>query len=180
VTDSPDTSILNVAPALVQRFHYTEYSLVNFSYATGVVAVSERPTQTATKLADEDARQSLERLGDRLRRLSFEHGLTLDDLAARSAVSPSFLSQLERGICNPSFITLTSIATALGVDPSVFFSIGQVTDGRVVRAGKRRHLVIPELGVIYEMLTREAMRDFEAVLVEYEPTSVDAAPYQHK
>jgi transcriptional regulator with XRE-family HTH domain len=42
--------------------------------------------------------------------------LTQEALAEKSAFSQQFISDLERGKCNPTVVTLYELATALGVD----------------------------------------------------------------
>jgi transcriptional regulator with XRE-family HTH domain len=56
--------------------------------------------------------------GAALRRLRHERGVGLNDLAARAAVSPSYLSEVERGFKRPSTDVLARIAGAFGVAPS--------------------------------------------------------------
>jgi transcriptional regulator with XRE-family HTH domain len=53
--------------------------------------------------------------GDRIRKLRDEKGLTLSDLAQKSEISISYLSELERGTKQPSLKSLNKIATALNV-----------------------------------------------------------------
>ena len=51
----------------------------------------------------------------RLKTLRIEKQLTQEELAKRTNLSTSFISNLERGVNAPSFETLESIAEALGV-----------------------------------------------------------------
>lgn len=55
-------------------------------------------------------------LGDNVKRLRAEQGLSLDALAKSSGVSKSRLGQIERGEANPSIATLWQIAHALRVE----------------------------------------------------------------
>ncbi len=55
-------------------------------------------------------------IGSRLQALRKAQGLSLDDLAAASRISRSMLSQVERGLANPTFATLWALTQALGVD----------------------------------------------------------------
>ena len=55
-------------------------------------------------------------IGSRLQALRKSQGLSLDDLAATSKISRSMLSQVERGLANPTFATLWALTQALGVD----------------------------------------------------------------
>jgi transcriptional regulator with XRE-family HTH domain len=64
-----------------------------------------RPGETATGPA--------ERMGSRIRELRHTDGLTLVQLAQRTGLSHSFLSQVERGLAQPSMSSLHRIAQAL-------------------------------------------------------------------
>jgi transcriptional regulator with XRE-family HTH domain len=66
--------------------------------------------QRATAAPDINAR-----IAQRVRRLRAELGMTLDGLAARSDVSRSMLSLVERGESSPTAVVLEKIATGLGV-----------------------------------------------------------------
>jgi transcriptional regulator with XRE-family HTH domain len=57
----------------------------------------------------------LERLGRVIRERRTQASLSLRDLAARTNVSNPYLSQLERGLHEPSVRVLTAIAKALNV-----------------------------------------------------------------
>jgi transcriptional regulator with XRE-family HTH domain len=48
-------------------------------------------------------------------RLRDSAGLTQEALAEKSGFSQQFISDLERGKCNPTVVTLYELATALGV-----------------------------------------------------------------
>lgn len=54
-------------------------------------------------------------LGELLRRLRHEHGWTLGGLAARAGISPQYLSEIERGLKEPSSEMVAAVAGALGV-----------------------------------------------------------------
>jgi transcriptional regulator with XRE-family HTH domain len=64
---------------------------------------------------DEQARQQLKTLGDFIRDRRQTAHLSLRDLAARTNVSNPYLSQIERGLHEPSVRVLKAIATALNV-----------------------------------------------------------------
>jgi transcriptional regulator with XRE-family HTH domain len=66
--------------------------------------------------------QSLEiRLGERLRRLRRQRGLTLESLAEASGISKSMISLAERGESSPSAGVLDKLAGALGIPTGVLF-----------------------------------------------------------
>lgn len=63
-----------------------------------------------------DAESIVSKVAELLRAVRKEQRLTLDDLAQRSGVSRSMLSQIERGESNPTLATLWNLTQALGVD----------------------------------------------------------------
>lgn len=68
-------------------------------------------------------------------------GLSVQALSERSGVSLGLISQVERGLGNPSFSSLQRIAQALGVP--LAHLLDHATDGAVVVRADRRH-VLPE------------------------------------
>lgn len=62
-----------------------------------------------------NGRSDYPEIGERLRARRHERGLSLRDLAQRLGVSPSLISQIERGRANPSVSTLYSIVAELDV-----------------------------------------------------------------
>lgn len=54
-------------------------------------------------------------LGDQIRRLRQEKGISLRELARRAEISPSFLSEIENGKNFPSSETINTIASRLKV-----------------------------------------------------------------
>jgi len=58
----------------------------------------------------------------KIKELRIKNNLSLRDLAVLTGMSYSYLNLLEEGKrCNPSYKTIEKIATALKVDPSIFF-----------------------------------------------------------
>lgn len=64
------------------------------------------------------ARGSLPDVGQKIKALRTERKLTLDGLAKASGVSKSMLSQIERGLTNPTLATIWSLTQSLGIDIS--------------------------------------------------------------
>ena len=62
------------------------------------------------------------KLGERLRRIRREHQLTLKDLKERADLSVPYLSDLERGVVNPSIETLKKVANAYNMSVSELLS----------------------------------------------------------
>lgn len=61
-------------------------------------------------------------IGEKLREARKSKDISLRQLAARADVSPSLLSQIENGRANPSVMTLYSVASALAIPITFFFS----------------------------------------------------------
>lgn len=81
-------------------------------------------------------------------------GITLAELAVRSTVSQGLLSQIERGVGNPGYLTLIKIAKALKVPVSTFFAtVSTRPNATIVRANERRVLQVTDRGLVYELLS---------------------------
>jgi transcriptional regulator with XRE-family HTH domain len=77
-------------------------------------------------------------VGDLVRRLREQRGLSLRALGGATNFSASFLSQLENGQVSPSISSMERIANTLGVTLGEFFSsLGSSEGGVVVRARDR-------------------------------------------
>lgn len=70
-------------------------------------------------------------IGDNLKRIRTDHGLSLGQLAAMSGVSKVMLSQIEKGASNPSINTVWKIADAVEV-PYTALLDQQVDGGTVI------------------------------------------------
>ena len=111
-----------------------------------------------------------------LRRRRKELGLSLRDLATRSGLSASFLSQLERGIVEPSLSSLKRIAKALRMSVSDLIGEGSKPHRAVdvvVRRDSRRRIELPDTPATYELVSKGEKRMLEVSIVSVE--SVDAA-----
>lgn len=62
------------------------------------------------------------KIGDRIRRLRLQRGLTQEELADRCELSKGFISLLERDLTSLSIATLVDILESLGTDLKTFFS----------------------------------------------------------
>lgn len=56
-------------------------------------------------------------VGQNLRRLRLQKGMTQEQLAEASGFSQNYISDLERGRRNPTVVTLYELATPLGASP---------------------------------------------------------------
>ena len=82
------------------------------------------------------AEKQVLQLGNRLSSLRKRKKMTLDDLSAKSGVSKSILSQIERDLSNPTVTTISRIAEALGEKLSDFFSKIEVGEENSIEGSK--------------------------------------------
>jgi transcriptional regulator with XRE-family HTH domain len=57
-------------------------------------------------------------LGRNVQRLRLDHGWSQDELAEQSGLHRTYVSQVERGVRNPTLMIIAKLAKALGVPPS--------------------------------------------------------------
>jgi transcriptional regulator with XRE-family HTH domain len=129
-------------------------------YHTGILAIM---TRAATKLPkashevdgddhDRFVRHQMLALGKVVRNAR-RGRYSLEDLAARSGVSAGLISQVERGLGNPSFVTISKLAAALDTPLAEFYQ-GPSHEGELlVKKSERRRLDFPDEGLTYELLT---------------------------
>jgi transcriptional regulator with XRE-family HTH domain len=137
-----------------------------------------RPSWYSGKKEDSIFMNSLRK--ERLRR-----NMTLEQLSQRTGLSKSFLSQIERGLAQPSITSLKKIAHQLGMSEVNFTaseennhhpwkftadSVAGKDDGaeyigdvKIVRATRRKGLTLPGSDVVYELLTPDLNRKIEVM-----------------
>ncbi|GAA3036730.1 helix-turn-helix domain-containing protein [Microbacterium dextranolyticum] len=81
-----------------------------------------------TAVADASAGDVAGTVGERLRALRLRQGISARDLAARLGISPSAVSQIERGVMQPSVSRLIAISDALDVPLTSVFDAPDVDD----------------------------------------------------
>ena len=115
-------------------------------------------------------------LGAKIRQRRSELNLSLGDLSARTSLTPSFLSQVERDMAEPSITSLRKIAEALEV-PIFYFLLDAETHRPVVRKSERRVLELTASGVTYELLSPPDFvgRSMEVVITRMRPGVVGGA-----
>ena len=119
--------------------------------------------------------------GSAIRRMRKSQNLTLSDLGEKTGLSISFISQVERGIINPSIISLRKIALVLGTTLSSFFDESELTHGPVVRKEERKVLVDKDSRLIYQLLSPDRNRRIEFLLSRLESRCTSAeSPMAHK
>lgn len=62
-------------------------------------------------------------IGEKIKRLRLQRGLTQEELADRCELSKGFISLVERDLTSPSIATLCDILVTLGSSPAQFFAV---------------------------------------------------------
>lgn len=134
----------------------------------------------------------MEDLGSKIREQRRKRSLTLKQLSATTNLSISFLSEIERGLAQPSMASLKKIRKALGISLLTFKegdlsiadeveinqaaeAVKYITDVKLVRAGQRKKLAYPGRSGFYELLTPDLNRQLE-VLYFRMPPGFDTGP----
>jgi transcriptional regulator with XRE-family HTH domain len=109
-------------------------------------------------------------LGDRIRARRKELGLSQSDLAERTGMTASFVSQVERSVTSPSIDSLYKISQALDV-PVFHFLLEPEAESPVVRHQERIRIAWPWSGpeLAFQLLTPRTSQRLEAFLTEWEP-----------
>ncbi len=122
-------------------------------------------------------------LSRRLQELRKQHSLSLQQLALRSALSVGTLSQVERGVSQPSLRTVQKLATAFGLPPAYFFSDGDQDDdaaGIVTRAGHAPALNVRDNEMTKQLLSPKSLEGLQFMHVRLRPGGMSGArPYTH-
>jgi transcriptional regulator with XRE-family HTH domain len=114
-------------------------------------------------------------VGQRVRALRADHGVTARRLAELAGFSPGYLSRLETGQVNPTISTLIRIMDALGEPVTRLFEASQA--GPVVRNQER--LVQRSRGVVDTLLTPSRNGRLEVLETVIEPNAGSGDEYNH-
>jgi transcriptional regulator with XRE-family HTH domain len=118
-------------------------------------------------------------LGDRLRDLRAQHGLTLRQLAQQADVSPALLSQIENGATDPSLATLRKLARVFDASIAALFADPDAPEVHVSRPGSRPRLSAPRGQIAYDRLT-PGRGDLEVLQADLSPGDASSPePWSH-
>jgi transcriptional regulator with XRE-family HTH domain len=125
--------------------------------------------QAEPQTAELDGRQ----LGIRLRQLRLDRGLSLVDAAAAADISPSFLSHVETGKGDITFLRLHRLVRAYGIGLMDILPPSHAIP-EVVRADERSPLRSSTEGIAMYLLAPDATRTMTPVLGTLEPGAAEA------
>lgn len=95
-----------------------------------------------------------------IKRIRQEQGLSQTELANKTGLTSSFLSQFERGLTEPSLATLRKICEVLGVSMFQFLG-GEEEINPLVKKDQRKRIVFPKSNLVHEQLTRSGGRKMD-------------------
>jgi transcriptional regulator with XRE-family HTH domain len=121
--------------------------------------------------------QELKRLGARLRRLRRERGLSLGDVAKATDISQSFLSHVENGKSDITFMRLERVIGFYGASLADLVGPHPAND-RVVRASETERVELPGTHATFALLAPDTKRSMMPILVTYEPGGGSNEPFR--
>jgi transcriptional regulator with XRE-family HTH domain len=111
-------------------------------------------------------------IGKKVETYRKSHGLSIRELANRAEITPSMLSQIERGLANPSIQTLKVLAKTLQV-PTFTFLLEEVnTEELVVRSQHRKKMIIDD--VSYELISPDISGKMATAIMNFPPDSASS------
>jgi len=109
------------------------------------------------------------RIGEKIKRLRLENGLTQEELANRCELSKGFISQVERDMTSPSIASLVDILESLGTNLNEFFSENE-EEKIVFTPEDAFENIDEELGYILDWVIPNAQKNaMEPILLKIEP-----------
>lgn len=106
--------------------------------------------------------------GAELREIRKQKQLTLKNLADKTGLSSSLLSQIERGLVDPTVGTFWKICSALDVPINHFFRVREDHEP-VIRKSQHKIIELKDTHVKYHVLTPLQQGKIEFLLIEIEP-----------
>lgn len=109
-------------------------------------------------------------IGKKLQFYREQKNMTMRELAEKSGITPSMLSQIENGQVNPSINSLKMISMALNIPMFKFFITDEDTKKYIVRKNSRKTIGWPgEEDIVYWLLTPDISGDIEFCIMEIPP-----------
>lgn len=121
-------------------------------------------------------------VGQRVKELRLAKNLSVRELARRSGVSATQISEIERNLTSPTVPTLMKIISALGTNTSIFFQDEKLRTVTVVRKNERPQFIDRKNNVYLESLTTGITDSNLKVIIAHPPPGAINLPegYQHK
>jgi len=118
-------------------------------------------------------------IGKKIEKYRKANDWSIRELAKLAEITPSMLSQIERGLANPSIQTLKVLAKALNVPTFSFFIEETPTADLVVRSHERKKMIVEDLS--YELLSPDFSGTLATAIMKVPPnTSSSEKLLEHK
>ena len=108
-------------------------------------------------------------IGKKVEKFRKVKGLSSSELAKIAEITPSMLSQIERGLANPSIQTFKVLAKALDVPTFSFLLEETDTKDLVVRSTERKKMIVDNLS--YELLSPDFTGTLATAIMNIPPNS---------
>jgi transcriptional regulator with XRE-family HTH domain len=105
-------------------------------------------------------------IGKTIRQLRLSQGMRIKELAQRTKLTSSLISQVEREVVMPSLTTLIKISQALQVPIVSFFPTQMDNSTVVIKKEQRKKIVLPVSHIVYHLLSPDRNRKIEFFLLE--------------
>lgn len=105
-------------------------------------------------------------VGEKVKEFRLARAMSLRELADRTKLSPSMISQIENNTANPSINALKSIAFELNIPLYKFFQNEDVPDNLVVRKDEYKVIGKVDAEVQYKLLTQDVSGTLEVCLMD--------------
>lgn len=118
-------------------------------------------------------------VGKQIEKARKTKGWSSSELAKLAQITPSMLSQIERGLANPSIHTLKVLAKTLNVPTFSFFLEETITEDLIVKSGNRKKMIIDHLS--YELLSPDFTGNLATAIMKV-PANVSSSeqPLGHR
>ena len=109
-------------------------------------------------------------LGEKLKKIRLEKEMSLEDLAKKTGLTRSFLSQVEKNKSSPSINSLINIAHALGINVGDFFREEEHLEKYILHEEERQSFFIKKNELQVELLSaRKKDKKFDPMFMRFGP-----------
>lgn len=99
-------------------------------------------------------------VGNQIRRFRLERGLTIEELAFRAHLHPSYLGDIERGTRNPSLLNLKKVAESLNKPLGALFNHSRTNTPSATREKQPQYLS-PDMDKVLISLIKSLRKNSE-------------------
>ena len=117
-------------------------------------------------------------LGEKIKMLRIQHGLTQEELANRCELSKGFISQVERDLTSPSIATLIDILECLGTNLKDFFS--EETEEKIIFTQKDYFVKEEEKLSITWLVPSAQKNSMEPIMLKLNGNEKTETDYPHE